>query len=341
MDTLRVKEEDLCISCTLCCNGHLKTTKGALLSYIPLEERETHLFPQENISIRDITLSRGNEKTHAYDFSKGCAHLSKHKTGECGIYETRPKTCRTFNCKVLEGYTTGTYTHKEALSLIEDVKKGNRNIWRTHFMGHKLNSNPPTNHKQHLVYDNFLTEDECKHIGYTLTRDESKILSIPNTQDTGYKGLTAQHTVYNLLNHPDIRPLNLPKRIFNLDIFRNAHELYIQCWGNILKFGDDLHTHIHGDVEDASKNDFYAFNVWIDGHQPSYTHYEDTGKTLNVRGEGHLVGSLVEHGVRTNISKTPRISLAMDIHFSPPEDEGDLTLIEKEIRFKKVHRNRV
>jgi len=32
----------------------------------------------------------------------------------------------------------------------------------------------------HLIYENFLTHEECSHISYILQRDEEKILSIPN-----------------------------------------------------------------------------------------------------------------------------------------------------------------
>ena len=180
-------------------------------------------------------------------------------------------------------------------------------------------------HYSHVSYPNFFTEDECKHIGYILTRDEHKILEIKNTSKSVYKGLTKQHQVYNWLQHPDIRPLNIPKRIFQLPEFQDEDELRIQCWGNILRHGEDLLTHNHGhDIEDEEKQagmqHFYAMNTFIDGQDPSYTHYDDTGKTENVRGELHVIGCLLMHGVRRNMYKKPRISLAMDVHLKEAFD---------------------
>ena len=169
----------------------------------------------------------------------------------------------------------------------------------------------PHLHARHSV---FLTEDECQHIAHILTRDESKILQISNPNQTGYTGLTAQHTVYNLLRHPDIRPLNIPQRLFNLPEFKDYHHLGIQAWGNILRQGEDLQTHHHGTQDEIEQEqNFYASNIFLHGHTPSYTHYE-RDRLPNIVGELHLVGHQVEHGVKNNIHTQPRISMAMDIY---------------------------
>lgn len=189
-------------------------------------------------------------------------------------------------------------------------------------------------HYSHVSYPTFFTEDECKHIGYILTRDEHKILEIRNNQESAYKGLTKQHLVYNWLGHPDIRPLNIPQRLFQLPEFQDEDELRIQCWGNILRHGEDLTTHCHGYEEDGVGDDgsqhFYAINTFIDGAEPSYTHYDDTGKTLNVRGELHVIGCMLEHGVRTNLYTQPRISLAMDVYIR----ESFNTIISDHMKYR-------
>jgi hypothetical protein len=191
-------------------------------------------------------------------------------------------------------------------------------------------------HYAHQTYPNFFTEDECKHLGYILTRDEHKILEIENNSQSAYKGLTKQHQVYNWLQHPDIRPLNIPKRIFQLPEFKDEEEIRIQCWGNILRHGEDLVTHNHGyDIVDEEKEfgiqHFYAMNTFIDGQEPSYTHYDDTGKTLNVRGELHVIGCMLEHGVRTNLYSQPRISMAMDVYLKESFDTIPSEQLKKRI----------
>lgn len=209
----------------------------------------------------------------------------------------------------------------------------------------------PVNHI-HNVYENFLSPEECSHISKVLIQDEQKVLNIPNPYPTEYRGLTKQHTVYNWLNHRDIKPLNIPQRLLALDIFSQYNHLKIQCWGNILRQGDSigLHQHHGQDTlerttleERIQKHPQYplvASNIFLDGIQPSYTHYEDTGKTENIIGELHIVGSLVRHEVKTQIHQTPRVSLAMDIFFAEFEDTERWGFFNEK-RFVDVYRNTV
>ena len=105
----------------------------------------------------------------------------------------------------------------------------------------------------HTTIENFLTDEECSHIAYILTRDEHKILSIPHTiRGNDYEGLTAKHTVYNILNHADIRPLRIPERLFEIPLFKPSREhwydeLWIQAWGNVLHQGQNINLHCHED----------------------------------------------------------------------------------------------
>ena len=204
----------------------------------------------------------------------------------------------------------------------------------------------------HVKHADFLSLDECQHIAHILTRDESKILKLSNDTQTGYTGLTAQFLVYNLLRHPDIRPLNIPQRIFNLPEFKDSDELGIQAWGNILYQGENLETHHHGtvgyfapdlieeykdqltpeeyeyevnrvDPHRSHLENFYALNLFLQGGQPSYTHYK-TVRVPNIHGELHIVGHQVEHGVRNNIYTLPRISMALDVYCNASEHRDDV-----------------
>lgn len=182
----------------------------------------------------------------------------------------------------------------------------------------------------HVEYPNFLTDEECDHIAHVLLRDEHKILSIPQTKETGYTGLTAQHTVYNLLTHQDIRPLDIPKRIFDLPIFQpdKDHwydELWIQCWGNILHQGQNLPPHSHAPSSIDEECHLYACSIFLNGHYPSYTHWEDKGQHLNVTGTLHVAGMGHEHEVKTNVHTQPRISMAFDIYWNHDDTLSSLT----------------
>ena len=174
----------------------------------------------------------------------------------------------------------------------------------------------------HTEFPDFLTEEECLHIADILRRDEHKILAIPNQDNNNfYQGTTKQHSVYNLLTHPDIRPHNIPDRIFELPIYKDQDELWIQCWGNVLHQTQSISTHTHAD-EDSSvteQNPLYAMSIYLDGIDPSYTHWDGTPQR-NERGTLHVAGMFHEHEVKTNIHSTPRISMAFDIytHYETP-----------------------
>jgi len=199
----------------------------------------------------------------------------------------------------------------------------------------------PIENKGHLEFDNFLTDDECKFINDILLRDEHKILRIPNNDNGGgYTGTTNKYSVYNLLDHGDIRPLNIPDRIFALPMFTPTKEnwyseLWVQCWCNVLHQQENLpyHCHVDPDLSDA----MCAMSVFIEGHDPSYTTWEDKGQTKTVCGTLHVVGQHHHHEVRTNIHRQPRISIAMDVYWNAPEVDL-ISDIHNRKRFKHIHR---
>jgi spermidine synthase len=195
----------------------------------------------------------------------------------------------------------------------------------------------PVGFNEHLVFDDFLGSEEALHIAKILKRDEHKILSIPNTSSTGYKGTTAQYSVYNLLTHPDIRPMNIPDRIFELPFFQPTKEnwyseLWVQCWGNVLHQGQNLPVHCHAEKDQPVTNDLIACSIYLDGKDPCYTHWED-GKQINQRGTLHVAGKFHEHEVKTNVFTEPRISMAFDIYWNTDE-----VLKNTHRRFLHIHR---
>lgn len=176
-------------------------------------------------------------------------------------------------------------------------------------MGFIREYDPYTHRSQY----NLFTPEECNRLSKILLRDERMVLSIPNNQQSSYSGTTHQFPVYNWLNNPDLEIFDIPKRLFTLPEFQQEEVLYVQCWVNILRQGENIPTHFHAGETHIEYNNFYASNTFISGPEETGTHYNDTYER-NSQGIMHLIGSMVEHGVSTHMSNTPRISMAMDIY---------------------------
>ena len=186
----------------------------------------------------------------------------------------------------------------------------------------------------HQVVKAFLTTEECNTIAPKLLRDEHKILRIPNASTTSYKGTTKQFQVYNILTHGDIRPLNIPQRLLDLPQLQHLDELWIQGWVNITHLHEDITKHTHNDPKHGLQG-LIACSVYLQGHGANYTHFEDTGKTLNVQGDLHMVGEYHEHEVKKNLTNTPRVSLSFDIHVNDPKDALNYEEYTKRFRYYK------
>jgi len=185
----------------------------------------------------------------------------------------------------------------------------------------------------------FLTPRECQIIHEEFLLREESVLAIPqgNVSKDAYSGLTRQHRVYNWLSNPRVSLIGIPNKIFQQEPFIGWKGCWIQCWGNILRQGENLPEHCHRGDEDRSfihpttgeqfeeTNTLYACNVFLSGHT-------DTGTTIrgklheNEVGELTIFGENVLHQVKTNFHQEPRVSLAMDIYeedFNYAEDRED------------------
>ena len=174
----------------------------------------------------------------------------------------------------------------------------------------------------------FLTPRECQIIHEEFLLHEDEVLAIPqgDSSKDAYSGLTRQHRVFNWLSNPRVSRLGIPTKIFQQEPFIGWKGCWIQCWGNILRQGENLPEHCHRGDEDRSwhthpttgeqiieTNTLYACNVFLSGHT-------DTGTTIrgtlheNEVGELTIFGENVLHKVTTNFHQEPRVSLAMDIY---------------------------
>ena len=172
----------------------------------------------------------------------------------------------------------------------------------------------------HISYNEFFTQDECDHIISIFERDKD---SVPYGTDTGYDDtLTATYSKYNWLSNPDIEPLNIPQRLFNLPFFKDWEHLIIQCWGNALHTGEDLQQHYHGHEIEEQFRRFYFINCNIFlGGEYNKTWYKDLDYVENKPGDIHIFSCELEHRVDTNTGRDTRYSMALDIYPTYPKDE--------------------
>jgi hypothetical protein len=95
---------DLCASCGLCCNG-------ALFGEVPI-------LAGEAAAMRRL----GLELTHRDDsewFAQPCAMLCGTR---CSIYDSRPRTCRSYRCRVLAARDRGELGEADARATIDRAK---------------------------------------------------------------------------------------------------------------------------------------------------------------------------------------------------------------------------
>lgn len=191
--------------------------------------------------------------------------------------------------------------------------------------------------KHHNTYKGFLTESECGTLSTFIQQHEDYVLGLDNPYESGYTGLTAQHTVYNWLSHPEFQRLNIPQRLYDLPDFKSHPNMMIQSWCNIIKQGDRLHMHSHLSSTDTTfAEGFYAVNVFVSGNETTGTHYEDVGYTPNTVGDIHVLSCFLDHKVPSHLFREPRISIAMDVYTHPKH----IKFIKKSVRDKEVDERR-
>ena len=164
----------------------------------------------------------------------------------------------------------------------------------------------------HISYKNFFTQEECDHIISIFERDKD---IVPYGTDTGYEGLTSTYSEYNWLYNPDIIPLNIPQRLFDLEYFKDWEYMVMQCWGNALHVGEELQQHYHGqEIEEQYRRMYFInCNIFLGGEY-NKTWYKDIEYTDNEVGDMHLFSCELDHRVDHNKGSNTRYSMAIDIY---------------------------
>ena len=193
----------------------------------------------------------------------------------------------------------------------------------------------------HQVVKQFLSKDECDDICAVIDSYEEDLMK-NDSSEAGFEGLTGKFMYYNLLNLlPTELSIDLQQRVFDLELFKDLDEVWIQCWANKSPQGKGIVKHQHGVTGNTKSflplGQMFACSTFLQGHTESYTHFESDVGYIQVRNEvGHLhiLDEYLMHEVKQNIHTTPRYSLAMDVHINNPKD-----LINYDKRI--IHANRI
>jgi hypothetical protein len=191
----------------------------------------------------------------------------------------------------------------------------------------------------HQVVKHFLSKDECETICAVIDSYEEDLMKEDYIIESTHEGLTGKFMYYNLLNLlPNTLSIDLQQRVFDLELFKDLDEVWIQCWANKSPQGTGITKHFHGMVDHGkTTGQAFACSSFLQGHTESYTHFESDQGYIQVRNEvGHLhiLDEYLMHEVKQNIHTTPRYSLAMDVHINNPKD-----LINYDKRI--IHANRI
>jgi len=96
---------DLCVACGLCCQGVFHEQARAFPEEVPLLEE------------KGFTVCHG---PRGLSFALPCSYLGA--TG-CSVYAERPRTCRSYQCRLLTRYLDREVPLEQALRTVEQVRE--------------------------------------------------------------------------------------------------------------------------------------------------------------------------------------------------------------------------
>ena len=141
----------------------------------------------------------------------------------------------------------------------------------------------------------------------------------------GSNSTTSKFQHYNLLtwSHPEIKKLksNIVKNLFKYNDEcgnNNPREVYVQCWYNILRFGQKINPHSHSATGKCYLSGH--FNVQVNDTSTCYMspinqlNYPDVYDVKNKDGDMTLFPSYIFHYTTPHYSFKPRITIAFDFN---------------------------
>ena len=184
---------------------------------------------------------------------------------------------------------------------------------------------------------NSMCEDiDTNSLSKFLLSKEKEIKKLPIVSDfDGYTGLGSNSTTsraqqYNIFswNHSEIRKLksNIAKNIilYNDECGNKTPQLWIQCWYNVLRFGQSIKPHSHSVTPICYLSGH--FNVQVNNTSTVYMspinqlNDPEVIDIKNIPGKLTLFPSYIFHYTTPHYSFKPRITIAFDISLDKLHD---------------------
>ena len=181
------------------------------------------------------------------------------------------------------------------------------------------------------IYEDLLTQINFKTLTQFILEKEKEIINKKNVtiSGDGYTGLgtralTSHYNQYNLLDwdHSEIPLLQQAILKTHSDFLHELGiplypELYIQCWANVMREGEQIKPHLHS----VHENSYLGGHIVVQA-QKTHTHYinpvnqingPDIHSSSNIVGKISLFPSCVPHYTDMQKSGEPRITIAFDL----------------------------
>ena len=188
----------------------------------------------------------------------------------------------------------------------------------------------------YYIYENIINNIDFNHISNLVLKKEKEIIkkykpskkgSVDGYTGLGKNSLTSRYENFNVLKWNDLEINKLEKQIIekhnkfikslNLNI---PNELYIQCWANVMRKGEQIKPHIH----------FIDPDTYLGGHicvkcKDTSTNYinpvnqlndPEIYKSKNEVGKISLFQNCIPHYTDIHKSNTERITIAFDLYLN-------------------------
>jgi len=196
----------------------------------------------------------------------------------------------------------------------------------------KSNQKTPFALKYNLyVFENRITDVNFGDLSKLILKKEKQILSNTNNAGDGNTGLgenslTSRYKHFNVLKWEDENISKIKKNIVNTyGLLMNTlgyekiNDLYIQCWANVMRKGEQIKIHQHG----VDENSFLGGHICVQSENTS-THYlnpityhakKDSSKysSEDEVGKLSLFSNILPHYTDTYDGESERITIAFDL----------------------------
>ena len=174
-----------------------------------------------------------------------------------------------------------------------------------------------------------------KKLAKYLLDKEKEILELPISKDInnkntdgytklGFNSTTSRFQNFNVMNFKNTEIIKLKQNIIDAhNLFLKAvavplpNNLYIQCWYNVLRKGQEIKPHLHG----------IHSNIYLGGHiciqtdntssfyinTPNQINEPSTYESKNKVGKLSLFQNFIAHYTSKNNSNSKRITIAFDL----------------------------